>query len=175
MVTAAEAMAWASFVGSWLLVAGPMLQGALELHAEDIDREALHRVVKAVPISSRVSAWWWLVPPVLYVLHWKNTVRYRKEMFAAMTVEQREKTVSYINKAMGWFIFSGGGTLLACQATWQLVERYRLPPWSFWLVVLVTFIACTLHTAARMIRTDRMVKPKAALAGATASPRPTSL
>jgi hypothetical protein len=41
MVTASEVSAWGGSVGAWLLVAGPMFQGALELHAQDVDREAL--------------------------------------------------------------------------------------------------------------------------------------
>jgi hypothetical protein len=159
MFVAADATACAGFVGSWLLVAGPMLQGALELRAQDIDRESLQRVAKSVPMPPRVSAWWWLVPPVFYALHWRNGAQYRKQMFAAMTAEQREQTRGFLNKATGWFIVAGGAILLASQATWQLVERYALPAWSFWVATFAMLILSTLHTAARMIHAEGEVKP----------------
>jgi hypothetical protein len=33
-----QVIAWAGFLGAWLLVAGPLYQGALELREEDVDR-----------------------------------------------------------------------------------------------------------------------------------------
>lgn len=34
-------IAWTGFLGAWLLVAGPLYQGALELAEEELDREAV--------------------------------------------------------------------------------------------------------------------------------------
>lgn len=158
MFSATDVATCSGFLGSWLLVAGPMFQGALELHAEDLNRAALHRVANAVPAPPRISTWWWLLPPALYVLHWRNARRHRERMFAAMTSEQREKTVGYLNKATGWFMVSGGATLLAGQVTWGLVEQYSLPAWSFWVLVGVMLMGSTLNTTARMFRTERMVR-----------------
>jgi hypothetical protein len=36
-----QVIAWAGFLGAWLLVAGPLYQGALELSAEEVDREGM--------------------------------------------------------------------------------------------------------------------------------------
>lgn len=174
MFTAADVATCSGFLGSWLLVAGPMFQGALELHAEDVDREALHRVKKSIPAPARISAWWWLLPPVLYLLQRRKTIRYRQKMFDAMTVEQREKILGFVNKATGWFIVSGGAVLLACQVTWQLVERFAMPVWSFWILVPVMLLGCTLNTTVRMVRTQRLVKPNAAPAAVTPPANQTS-
>ena len=34
-----QVIAWAGFLGAWLLVAGPLYQGAIELREEEVDRE----------------------------------------------------------------------------------------------------------------------------------------
>jgi hypothetical protein len=157
MLTGEELTTCGRFVGAWLLVAGPMFQGALELRAEDIDREVIQRVARSIPARQRVSSWWWLFPPVLYALYWQNTIRHRKEMFAAMTTEQREKALRYMNKATGWFLVSGGGLLLACAETRELIKLYALPSWSFWILGAAMLAGCALNTTFRMVHTDRLV------------------
>jgi hypothetical protein len=157
MVSAADVIEWCGFLGAWLLVAGPMFQGALELHEQDIDREALHEAAKSVPAPERFSMWWWLVPPVLYLLRHRDAARYREAMLAVLTPRQREKTVTFVNKATGWFMVAAGGTLLACKETWQLGERYALPAWLFWVGAAVMLMLCTLNTAVRMVRAERAI------------------
>ena len=44
-----EVIAWVTFAGAWLLVAGPLYQGAVELDELDVDREAIE-VIKASAI-----------------------------------------------------------------------------------------------------------------------------
>jgi hypothetical protein len=159
MISASEVLAWCGFGGAWLLVAGPMFQGALELREQDLDRLALHEAAKSVPAPRRISMWWWLLPPVLYVLRSRDERRRRELTFAALTPEQRQKTVMFVNKAFGWFRVAAGGTLLACKDTWQLVERYALPTWVFWVGVTVMLALCTLNTAVRMVRGERAIRP----------------
>jgi hypothetical protein len=36
-----QVIAWVGFLGAWLLVAGPLYQGALELREEEVDREGI--------------------------------------------------------------------------------------------------------------------------------------
>ena len=55
---------WAGFLGAWLLVAGPLLQGALELRDEEMDREGFERVKTDMVYPEPISRWWWLLPPV---------------------------------------------------------------------------------------------------------------
>ena len=73
-----EVIAWVTFAGAWLLVAGPLYQGSVELDELDVDREGIEGI-KASAVRTaqgRPSAWWWLLPPVMYVLHrrWTTSV-----------------------------------------------------------------------------------------------------
>ncbi len=158
MLSESDVMAWSGFFGAWMLVAGPMFQGALELREEDLDRDALHAAKKSVPAPERFSMWWWLVPPVLYVIKRRHAARYRELMLAALTPQQREKTIAFVNKAAGWFMVAAGGTLLACKETWQLVERYGMAAWWFWVGVVVMLLLCALNTAVRMVRAEQIIR-----------------
>ena len=44
-----EVIAWATFAGAWLLVAGPLYQGSVELGELDFDREGIRGRVAAGP------------------------------------------------------------------------------------------------------------------------------
>lgn len=73
-----EVIAWATFAGAWLLVAGPLYQGSAELAELDFDREGIQGAAAAVETAqTRPSAWWWLLPPAMYVLHrrWYKALR----------------------------------------------------------------------------------------------------
>ena len=63
-----QVIAWVGFLGAWLLVAGPLYQGAIELVEEDIDREAIAETTASVPRPDPPSPWWWLLPPVMYLI-----------------------------------------------------------------------------------------------------------
>jgi hypothetical protein len=39
-----EVINWAVFLGAWLLVAGPLFQGSVELRELDFDREGFERL-----------------------------------------------------------------------------------------------------------------------------------
>jgi hypothetical protein len=57
-----EVIAWATFAGAWLLVAGPLYQGSAELAELDFDREGIQGTAAAVQAAqTRPSAWWWLL------------------------------------------------------------------------------------------------------------------
>jgi hypothetical protein len=43
-----EVIAWVVFAGAWLLVAGPLYQGSVELQELDIDREGIEGVKASV-------------------------------------------------------------------------------------------------------------------------------
>jgi hypothetical protein len=49
--------AWAGFLGAWLLVAGPLYQGALELSEEDVDREGMQASIAQLERPEPPSAW----------------------------------------------------------------------------------------------------------------------
>jgi hypothetical protein len=115
---------WVTFAGAWLLVAGPLYQGSVELNELDVDREGIQgKAAAAQAAQARPSAWWWLLPPVMYVLHRRWYKELRREMLAQLTQSQREQLTSFASKTTGWFTVAAGATLLVrpgerASATW---------------------------------------------------------
>jgi hypothetical protein len=50
-------IAWAGFLGAWLLVARPLYQGALELDEEDVDRKGIEASAAHIPRPDPPSPW----------------------------------------------------------------------------------------------------------------------
>jgi hypothetical protein len=150
-----QVIAWAGFLGAWLLVAGPLYQGALELREEDIDREEIEATTSRVPRQEPPSPWWWLLPPVMYLIRRQRGHAYRQAVLAELTEAQRDQFTSFINKATGWFTVAIGAALLAAEQTWQLIERHHWPGWLFWPLIIVMLGASVLNTAVRMIHDGR--------------------
>jgi hypothetical protein len=48
-------LAWGGFVGAWMLVAGPMYQGAVELTEVEVDHTVIRSQALAIPRPPRVS------------------------------------------------------------------------------------------------------------------------
>jgi hypothetical protein len=158
-----EVIAWARFAGAWLLVAGPLYQGSVELVELDLDREGIQGKVAAVQAArARPSAWWWLLPPVMYVLSRRWYKAAQRAMLAQLTETQREQMTSFQSKATGWFTVAAGATLLAAGETWQVVQQYGWPGWLFWLLVAVMLTAAVLTTAILMASGARARHPGAA-------------
>jgi hypothetical protein len=147
-----QVIAWAGFLGAWLLVAGPLYQGALELLEEEIDREGIEATKSQVLRPDPPSPWWWLLPPVIYLIRRHRSRRYRQAVMDQLTQAQRNQFTSFINKAEGWFTVAIGAALLAAEQTWQVTERHHWPIWVFWLLVVVMLGASVLNTALQMIR-----------------------
>lgn len=164
-----QVMAWAGFLGAWLLVAGPLYQGALELREEDVDREGMQASIADLPRPGPPSPWWWLLPPVMYLIRRRRANAYRQAALARLTQAQREQRISFINKATGWFTVALGAALLAAEQTWQVINRQQWPAWVFWLLIVIMLGASVLNTALRMIRDGRAV-PGVQSAGEDPSP-----
>jgi hypothetical protein len=156
-----QVIAWVGFLGAWLLVAGPLYQGALELREEEVDREGIEASTARVPRPDPPSPWWWLLPPAVYLIRRHRGNAFRQAALAQLTQTQREQFASFINKAVGWFTVAVGAFLLAVEQTWQVIERYRWPVWLFWLLIVVMLGACVLNTALRMIHDAREEGPGA--------------
>jgi len=150
-----QVIAWVGFLGAWLLVAGPLYQGALELREEEVDREGIEASTARVPRPDPPSPWWWLLPPAVYLIRRHRGNAFRQAALAQLTQTQREQFTSFINKAVGWFTVAVGAFLLAVEQTWQVIERYRWPVWLFWLLIVVMLGASVLNTALRMIHDER--------------------
>jgi hypothetical protein len=153
-----EWIAWAAFAGAWLLVAGPLYQGSVELHELDIDRESIEGFKTSYLQKARQdlpSAWWWLVPPVMYVKRRRWNKDFWQTTYAQLNEIQRDQLKSFRNKASGWFTVAIGATLLAVGETWQVIKHYGWPMWLFWLLVVVMLAVSILNTAVRMISDQR--------------------
>lgn len=145
---------WAGFLGAWLLVAGPLYQGALELREEDIDREGIAASRARIPRPDPPSPWWWLVPPVFYLIRRHRSRAYGQAVFAQLTQEQQDQFATFLSKALGWFTVALGAALLATEQTWRITERYEWPLWLFFLLVAVMLAVSVLNTAVRMINDE---------------------
>jgi len=148
----------AGFLGAWLLVAGPMLQGAIELRDENLDRDAFdNEAVRSVPEPPPISSWWWLLPPVAYVKNRKRTQAHHDAVFALLTQDQRAQFVGFTNKATGWFTVAGGAFLIALKETWELTELFELALWLYILVVVILAVACFANTIVRLSTSDKLI------------------
>src|SRR3954467_15730606 len=115
---------WCGFLGAWLLVAGSGFQAALELREWNSLRDEIVRVFNEKPAPSSVSRWWWLLPPVHFLLqHGRRRTRQQATMRDLSPSQQRE-LIQYMNKAAGWSMVGFGGSLLAVKETWELAEHY---------------------------------------------------
>jgi hypothetical protein len=150
-----EAIAWALFAGSWLLVAGPLYQAAIELNEMEVDREGFTELAKQLPPPKMPSPWWWLVPPVMYFLARHLNEQNQRAIFVAMNDTQREQFISFRNKSAGWLTVALGAFLLAGGETWEIVEHYRWPQWAFWALLAFMMALVVINTALRMTGSQR--------------------
>src|SRR5205807_1629039 len=105
-------LGWVGALGAWLLFAGPIYQAALELDAEEVERDELAALATTVDQPARISSWWWLLPPVGYVLNLRRRRAYRKAAFDAMSPTLRRQFVTFADKAAGWALVAAGALLL---------------------------------------------------------------
>jgi hypothetical protein len=143
-------IAWVGFFGAWLLVVGPLYQGALELLEADIDREGIDASIARIARPDPPSPWWWLLPPVMYLIRRHRGRAFRQAALAQLTQAQRDQATSFFNKATGWFTVALGAALLAAEQSWQVVDRQHWPAWLFWVLIIVMLGVSVLNTALRM-------------------------
>lgn len=155
-----DVIAWATFAGAWLLVAGPLYQGSVELGEMQFDHQGIQgKAAAAQEASTRPSAWWWLLPPVMYVLYRRWYKALRRAMLAQLSETQREQFTSFQSKSTGWFTVAAGATLLAAGETWHIVRHYGWPAWLFWLLVVVMLAVAVINTAVQMLGAARARQP----------------
>jgi len=158
-----DVIAWATFAGAWLLVAGPLYQGSVELGEMQFDHQGIQgQAAAAQEARTRPSAWWWLLPPVMYVLYRRWYKALRRSMLAQLTETQREQFTSFQSRSTGWITVAAGATLLAAGETWHIVRHYAWPAWPawlFWLLVVVMLAVAVTNTAVRMLSAARERQP----------------
>lgn len=124
-------IAWITFAGAWLLVIGPLLQASTDLV------DASSKAHEGRPPG--ISAWWWLVPPLMYALSQRG-----------LRNEDR-KTRAFRTNATGWFAVAGGGALLAVGATSDVAERLEIGTAGFVVLYVMMLVLSSLYTSVRMI------------------------
>jgi hypothetical protein len=151
-----DVIAWAAFLGGWLLVAGPLFQGAVELREQGVDLAAMREAGDSVP---PISPWWWLLPPVMYMLQRRRNAAVERATFDRLAPAERVRYVGFMNAAAGWFTVAAGALLIAAKETWELVEHNHWPAWVFAILMVVAAVLAILNMAVRMIRAERMRDP----------------
>jgi hypothetical protein len=151
-----EVIAWATFAGAWLLVAGPLYQGSVELGELDFDREGIQGKAAAVQAAqARPSGWWWLLPPVMYVLHRRWYKALQQAMRAQLSETQREQLASFQSKATGWFTVAAGAALLAAADTWHIIQHLQVASLAVLAAARGMLTTAVLITAILMISDAR--------------------
>jgi hypothetical protein len=159
-------IAVAGFLGAWLLVAGPVYQAALELAEEatenpkSVSREEL---IARVPAPPRISPWWWLLPPVGYVLNRRRSTQWREQMLTLMQPEDMRHMIEFSRKATGWLLVATGGFAIALKETWELGEHFEWPTAIFWTLVVVMALICFGYTVGNLRRSERMLRDPAGI------------
>ena len=98
----------------------------------------------------RLSPWWWLLPPVMYLIRRHRSAAFRQAALAQLTQAQRDQSTSIINKATGWFTVALGAALRAAEQTWQVIERQHWRAWLFWILIIVMLGVSVLNTALKI-------------------------
>ena len=140
---------WCAFAGSWLLVAGPLHQGTIELERETHESAEFLVELREQHRPPSVSRWWWLLPPVAIVLGVRQSRRDQKRMTDELTREQLSALNSLREKASAWLFVAGGAGLLAIDATWNLRKSYEWPVWVFWALLATMLLVCFVYTSYR--------------------------
>jgi hypothetical protein len=156
---------WIGFAGAWLLVAGPIYQAALELDAEEVEREEIGAAFEKAPKPELYSRWWWCIPPVGYILQLRRRRNYRQTVMHLLTPAQQEQVVRFGNKATGWIYIAGGAFLVALKETWSPKEIYRWPLPVYVLVVAAMVMTCAANTVLRQRRTHQTLRSADSSAG----------
>jgi hypothetical protein len=138
-------IAWSGFLGAWLLVAGPLYQGAVELLEQD-QRAAAETSNRLPAPPPPPSAWWWLLPPVIFILRRRRSNRYRHDVLARLTPHERAERAGFLHKAAGWFVVALGGTFIAIKETGELVEHHEWPETLLPILVVVMLVAASSST-----------------------------
>jgi hypothetical protein len=151
---------WAGFVGAWLLVAGPIWQAVVELRDEEFERDRYIAAADVVPPREPVSPWWWLVPPLHFILNRRSKERWQDEIVAALPDEDYEALNSFMAKVRGWMLVGAGGLLIATKETYELVEGNEWPTWVFWVILVVMAWIAAAQAAVQNARADRAAEKR---------------
>lgn len=151
-------VAWCGFVGAWMLVAGPMYQGAIELSEMTVDMPAIRSQASAVARPERVSPWWWLLPPIAYTMTRRKQRVWQEQVMASLTSQQRVEFVTYSNKATGWFVVGSGAALIGIKEAVDLAHTLNWPSPAAILLIVLAAAGAFGFTVRRMQLSQRVLQ-----------------
>jgi hypothetical protein len=149
-------MYWLSFIGSWLLFAGPIYQAALELQDEDIEIDRIRAVGSQIEKPVNTSVWWWFLPPVKMYLERKRKHEYQIRYLKALSAEDVESLVSYRTKATAWLFVAVGGLCIACDQTYTLAEYENWSDLVLVILIIIMLLASIFNLITRIKRARKL-------------------
>jgi hypothetical protein len=143
---------WFSFIGAWFLFAGPIYQAVLELQDEDIEIERIRATGSRIQRSPRISAWWWLLPPVRIWKQIRQGKQDRQRIFELLSPEDAQAMLSFNSKATAWLYVAFGGFCIASKETYELCKHND---WGTAVLALLVFGMLGLSIANLLYRLRR--------------------
>lgn len=132
---------WLGLVGAWLLFAGPVYQAGLDVEAESAEVDRIRAGLRPQVPMSRISRWWWLVPPVRLVL----ITRRRKSLLDAaktsLDADDARVLRGYVRAAQGWLLVGLGAWLLLVREILEAGESQGWPSPAIWASLAVVTVA----------------------------------
>lgn len=151
---------WISFIGAWLLFAGPIYQAALELQDEEIEIDRIRAAGAKVAKPNRVPVWWWILPPIKVLKEWKHRHDYQHRYLKALSPEDVEALVAFRSKASAWLFVAVGGLCIASKETFELTHHLGWSSFSFAILIVVMFFASLLNLIWRVRKAEKLVGTK---------------
>ncbi|GAA1089237.1 hypothetical protein [Tsukamurella spumae] len=142
------AIRWVAFFGGWLLVAGPLIQARLELEAEGQELSGIQSLLRATLPPSRLSRWWWLLPPLALYLTRRRQTAYLATLNEKLTPEQRHGLWHFFAVARAWMIVASGAFLIALKETYELAHHHHWPAPAFWGLCVIGIFGVNAANAA---------------------------
>jgi len=149
---------WLGLVSAWFLFAGSIYQAALELQDEDIEIDRIREAGRKVSAPSKVSVWWWLLPPIKIFLEYRKRRAYQRQYIKALTQEDLEAMISFRNKATAWQMVAVGGLLFAIKETYELTEYLEWDHAIFFSLIALLGLASIAHLITRLLRSKALVQ-----------------
>lgn len=139
---------WGAYLGGWLLVAGPLIQARLELDAEATELSGIRDVVRSTAPPSRLSRWWWLVPPVAMYLTRRRQSAFLDTLGERLDAAQRARLAHFFAVARAWMIVACGAALIAVKETYELAHHEHWGAVGFWVLILIAAVGVAATNAA---------------------------
>lgn len=146
---------WGVYLGGWLLVAGPLIQSRLELEAEGSELGGIRGKLRATAPPTRLSRWWWLLPPLALYLTRRRQAAYIGTLHGLLTDEELRKLGHFFAVARAWMLVAGGAALIALKETYELSHHQHWEPWGFWILTVLAVFAVGGINAATWKQPDR--------------------